>query len=697
MDFTIVSEYSLWWVSLFSLVSFLLIFWLYFFKKPYHKDISLPKIYFLAFLRGLSILFLLFLLLEPKIKYSSKRIEKPLLVFAQDNSKSLRLNNDSLFYLNEYPANIEHFLEGMKSEFEIKKISFGSSVDELSNFNYSETNTNFSDLFEFLKNNYGNSNNVQVILASDGLYNKGGNPRYDVQDLNFPIHSLQLGDTSRLEDVSVLSVKTNELGFLNSKLPVRIGIKATNFASELVQLNIFNGAKKLYSDEIQVENNSFFIEKDIFITPENPGLQKFVVELTTDKREHSTINNQYEFVVDVLDNQRKISICFDKYHPDIASIQSAVNKNLNFTVDLINLTQKKADLENYNLVILYQIPSNLNLYSGLLQQIKQKDIPILMVVGGNSDIPALNKLNLGVNLSGNENLFSESSFVGNEAFNVFDLKVSVRDALEKLPPLLSPLGNYEFNSEHQIIGYQRIKSIQTEKPQIAFSYRDKQKIAWIFGEGVWRWRLHLSRMNESLDLFNDLINRIVQYLALKVDRNQLVIKYNKNYSEGDEIIIDAEMYNESYELLNQSELDFILTNQLGKSFSYSFEKYLGKYQLRLNSLVKGSYSFLVKSPKGDSKLEQKGQFIVSVNNAEAKNLQADQNTLSQISELTGGKVFDPYELSELGKEISKNEYSNSTLTEESRYGNFVELLFLLINIIILIVLEWFLKKYWLGT
>lgn len=697
MDFTIVSEYSLWWVLLFSLVSFLLIFWLYFFKKPYHKDISLPKIYFLAFLRGLSILFLLFLLLEPKIKYSSKRIEKPLLVFAQDNSKSLRLNNDSLFYLNEYPANIEHFLEGMKSEFEIKKISFGSSVNELSNFNYSETNTNFSDLFEFLKNNYGNSNNVQVILASDGLYNKGGNPRYDVQDLNFPIHSLQLGDTSRLEDVSVLSVKTNELGFLNSKLPVRIGIKATNFASELVQLNIFNGAKKLYSDEIQVKNNSFFIEKDIFISPEKPGLQKFVVELTTDKKEHSTINNQYEFVVDVLDNQRKISICFDKYHPDIASIQSAVNKNLNFTVDLINLTQKKPDLENYNLVILYQIPSNLNSYSALLQQIKQKDIPILMVVGGNSDIPALNKLNLGVNISGNENLFSESSFVGNEAFNVFDLKGTMRDALEKLPPLLSPLGNYEFNSEYQIIGYQRIKSIQTEKPQIAFSYRDKQKIAWIFGEGVWRWRLHLSRMNESLDLFNDLINRIVQYLALKVDRNQLVIKYNKNYSEGDEIVIDAEMYNESYELLNQSELDFILTNQSDKSFNYSFEKHLGKYQLRLNSLVKGSYFFHVKSSVSENNLEQKGQFIVSVNNAEAKNLQANQNTLLQISELTGGKVFGPNELSELGKEISENEYSNSTLTEESRYGNFVELLFLLIIIIILMVLEWFLKKYWLGT
>ncbi len=696
LNITIVTEYSLWWVLPFTLVSLLLIVLVYFFKKPYHKDLSLPKIYILAFLRGLSILLLLILLLEPKIKYASEKIEKPLLVFAQDNSKSLKLNNDSLFYLNEYPSEIEKFLETLNSEFEIKKISFGNKVEELSNYNYSETNTNFSDLFEFLKNNYGNLNNVQVLLASDGLYNKGGNPRYDVQDLNFPIHTLQLGDTARIEDVSVISVKTNKLGFIKSKLPVRIGVKATNLDSESVRLKIYNGSAKLIEDEFQINNNAFFIEKDFFITPEKAGLQKFRVEVIATEKESSKSNNHYEFVVDVLDNQRKIAICFDKYHPDIAAIQSAINENLNFTVELINLAQKQADLEKYNLVVLYQIPSHLNSYSGFLQQIQQKEIPALMVVGGNSDIEALNKLNFGVNLLRNEGLYTESSFVGDETFNLFDLKKSKLETLEKMPPLLSPLVRCEFNSEHHIVGYQSIKSVQTEEPQIAFSYADNQKIAWIFGEGIWRWKLHLSRMNDSPEVFFDLINKMVQYLSLKINRNQLVVNYPKNISEGDEIVFDTEIYNKSYELVNQANLDFTLINQAGKSFNYNFEKRSEKYQLRIGSLPKGNYSFVVKTQDSENVLEQKGQFIVSLNSNEAKNLQADGKILSQISSLTGGKVFKLDEQAEIRTNIRENEHANSILSEETKYGNLAEMLFVLIIIIILMILEWFLRKYWLG-
>ncbi|WP_143470492.1 hypothetical protein [Labilibaculum filiforme] len=650
----------------------------------------------MAFLRGLSLLLLLLLLLEPKLKYAFRKIEKPVLIFAQDNSKSIKLSNDSLFYLNEYPIKIEELLESMNPEFELKKISFGSKVTELSNYDYSETNTNFSELLDFLKNNYGYSNNIQVLLASDGLYNKGGNPRYDVQELNFPIHTLQLGDTARIKDVSVLSVKTNELAFVNSKLPVRIGIKATNFESEVVQLKIFNGSTVLIADEIKISNDSFFIEKDLFITPEKSGLQNFRVEVVSSKSERSKRNNFSEFVVDVLDNQQKIAICFDKYHPDIATIQSAINQNLNFTVELINLTKKQVDLENYNLVVLYQIPSNLHNYSGFLQRIKEREMPVLLVLGGNSDLEAINKLNLGVNLLRNEGLYAETSFVGNESFSLFDLTKTKREILEKMPPLLSPLVTYEFSSEHHVAGYQRIKSIQTKEAQIAFSCAENQKVAWFFGEGIWRWKLHLSRINESSQVLDDLVNKMVQYLALKVNRDQIVVKHPKNISEGDEIVFDAEIYNKSYELVNHVNLDFTLFNQAGKSFNYSFEKRSNKYQLQISALNKGSYSFVAKSQEGETILEQKGRFIVSSNSNEAKNLQADHKILSQISSLTAGEVFQLENISEIRSKVIGNEHSKSILSEEIEYGNFVEMLFVLIIIIVLMILEWFLRKYWLG-
>ncbi len=697
LDINIVTEHSLWWVLAFILVSVLLVFWLYFYKKPYHKDISLPKIILLSILRGTSFFCLLFFLLGPKLKYSTKRIEKPILVFAQDNSQSIRIGKDSLQYLNDYPKEIEAFIESVNSEFTVHQLSFGNKVEELKRFDYKDTNTDFSQLIEYLKSTYGYSTNVQVLLASDGIYNKGSNPNYLLDDLNFPIHSLQLGDTATIEDLAIYSIRSNKLGFINSKLPVRIELKAQNFNNELIQLKISRGGKTLVSDQFKINSNSFFVEKDYFISPDKTGLQRFKVDVFVGKEEQLKENNHHEFVVDILDNKQNVAICFDQYHPDISALKSAIDDNLNYTCETINLAKKKVDLEKYNLIILYQIPSNLNSYSGLIEQMKEKEIPLLLVLGGSSNLNAINSNQLGVNLENSDGLFSESFFKIADNFNLFTLKEAEQKILEELPPLLSPIVNCKFNSENQIFGEQVIKSVETENPQIAFSNVGNQKIAWIFGEGLWRWKLHTYRINNSTESFSSIINSMIQYLALKVKRSQLRLNYPRNIGEGEELVIDAEYYNESYQLVNDANLEFLLKDSQGKTFNYQFDQHLDRYRLQLNSLSKGSYSFVVKSKGLDPELEREGNFIVSPNNNEARDLQAQVKTLAQISKITEGKIFNQDEIPQIASHLLNNEYSKSTMSEETKYLKLVELLYLLIFIIIVMILEWFLRKYWLGN
>lgn len=697
MDINIVTEHSLWWVLPFILVSFLLVFWLYFYKKPYHKDISLPKIILLSILKGTSFFCLLFLLLGPKLKYSSKRIEKPILVFAQDNSQSISVGKDSLKYLNEYPSVVENFIKSVSSEFTIHQLSFGNRVEELTSFTFLDTNTDFSQLIEYLKSTYGYSSNVQVLVASDGIYNKGSNPNYLLDDVNFPIHTLQLGDTARIEDLAIYSIRSNKLGFVKSKLPVRIEIKAQNFKNELVKLRISNGSKTLVTDQFKISSNSFFVEKDYFVSPDKSGLQRFKVDLVLNKNEQVKENNHHEFVVDVLDNKQNIAVCFDQYHPDVAALKSAIDDNLNYTCETINLSKKKLDLEKYNLIILYQIPSKLNAYASLIEKMKKKEIPLLMVLGGTSNLNAINSNELGVKINNVEDLFSESSFKMAENFNLFTFKDEEQNILEDLPPLLSPIVNYDFNSEYQVFGEQVIKTIETKIPQIAFSNIGNQKIGWVFGEGLWRWKLYSYRMNNSSESFSSLINRMIQYLALKVKRSQLRLSYPRNIGEGEEIVIDAEYYNKSYQLVNDANLDFLLKDSQGKTFNYQFEQNLDRYNLRLNSLAKGNYSFVINSNDLVPELKQEGNFIVSSNNNEARNLQAQKETLAQISKITSGKYFNQDEIPQIANHLLKSEYSKSTISEETKYSNLVEMLYLLIIIIILIILEWFLRKYWLGN
>ncbi|MGQ1910088.1 hypothetical protein ACT3CE_09895 [Marinifilum sp. RC60d5] len=697
MDISLVTQYSLWYLLPFTLLAFGLVYWQYFFRKPYHNNLSVSQILTLGSLRFLALFLLLILLIAPQLKYKKRIENKPALIFAQDNSSSLRLGKDSSYYLNQYPKDIITLLSTLENRYDIQYLKFGKQVEQLDSFKFDYSYTDFSELMTYLKNNYGNRENVQVLLASDGLYNVGGNPRYLAKELSLPVHTLQLGDTSIVNDISLFSVKSNRIGFTNSRLPVRIGIKANNAKGSKLQILIIRGNKVLVKDNLIVNQESFYAEKDYMIIPEYKGLQRFTTEVKSNVKEYSLKNNSADFVVDVLDSKRKIAICFDQYHPDISALKSAIDNNSNFSSELINLSKQTANLRDVNLCVMYQIPSKSESYPGLFQQVKREKIPLLMVVGGNTNLLELNKLDIGLQFSNKDGLFRDAVYSENDVFSLFQTQSSNKEFFTKLPPLLVPFGDYTFGVENYTLAYQKVKGIETSYPLISFSNIQDQKISWIFGEGIWRWKLYEYQMNDTHQHFNELVNRIMQYQALKVKKNQLVIKHEKDFIEGNNILINAELYNESYQISNAADLKFELSDSDSNTYDYTFNRQDGAYQLSLNFLKKGEYKYWVKTIGLEKNLERKGQFVVRSNSLESKTLQANKDVLVQISEKSNGQYFTLSGLKDLKQFLLSGEKTKTTISSEVRYGNAVDLLYLLSFIIILMILEWFLKKYWLGN
>ena len=75
----------------------------------------------MAIFRFLAVTILSFLLLSPLFKKSSEIVEKPLILFAQDNSLSIAITKDSLYYKNEYPAALDRFIVPRFSKQEMLK------------------------------------------------------------------------------------------------------------------------------------------------------------------------------------------------------------------------------------------------------------------------------------------------------------------------------------------------------------------------------------------------------------------------------------------------------------------------------------------------------------------------------------------------------------------------------------------------
>ena len=76
----------------------------------YHKDKTFIEIEpwkrkLMTALRAIFIFLTMALLLNPIVKHLTYDIRKPIVVIAQDNSKSILYNKDSAFYKNEYTMN----------------------------------------------------------------------------------------------------------------------------------------------------------------------------------------------------------------------------------------------------------------------------------------------------------------------------------------------------------------------------------------------------------------------------------------------------------------------------------------------------------------------------------------------------------------------------------------------------------------
>jgi len=372
-------------------------------------------------------------------------------------------------------------------------------------------------------------------------------------------------------------------------------------------------------------------------------------------------------------------------------------KNSNFDYELVNLNQKQLSFEENNLIVLYQIPSKRKNYKDLFKKIELAKIPALIVVGASSDLNVLNSLNLGVRLNSENEYYQDAVYLENQNFSLFNLQSKEKNVFEKLPPIRTPFGDINLNSEFQTLAYQKIKGVDTQYPLIAFGSVQDRKMGWIFGEGMWRWKLSEFQLFNSNTHFNDIVNRTIQYLALKEKKDQLIIRHDNDFSEGKQVKIQAELYNDSYELINKLDLQFVLTNEDGKTYNYQFSRNENDYDLTISSLKNGRYNYKVQTVGLDENLVRSGEFIVRSNTIESKRLQAETITLKQISGSTNGTYFRSFDSKKIKTHFLNDIDIKPTISYESNYGNAVSLIYLLSFIIILMILEWFLRKYWLGN
>jgi len=695
MNKSIITEYSAYFLIFTLALAFLYAFILYRKDKKF-KELAKQKIWLMATLRFLSIFIIASLLLSPLLKSLNIKIEKPIVVFAQDNSESIVAGEKDI---KLYENNINDFLEKTNKNFILEKYNFGDKIQKKLDFAFEDKYTNISNLITSISDKYYNRNIGALIIASDGIYNQGLNPIYVSKNIQYPVYTIKMGDTTIYNDISIKEIRHNKIAFVGNKFPIEVLMNAQKLKGQTTTLNISYKGKNIFRQKINIDNDNFSKKINLEIEAEKSGVQQYIVGLTTHENEKNVKNNSQIFAIDVVDSKQKILIVANSPHPDIAAMKNAINTNQNFEVNFVTISELKQNVGEYNLIILHQIPSKTNPASKLLSEISKNNIPTLFIFGTQSDFETINKLDNGIQIKHLKNNYDEVLIQQNKDFTLFEIDEDFLKITNKFPPLITPFGDYKISSETKVLFYQKIKTISTNKPLITISpesVNNESKTAFITGEGIWKWRIQNYIQENNTELFDNLINQIVQYLALRINKDRFIVDVPNIIKETNDINFTAEIYNESYELINNEDVTVNITNSEGKVFSYMFSKNNKSYFLEIGIMPVGNYSYSARSKIEDKEVTKNGSFTITEVNIETENTIANHQILYQLANENGGKMYDKSELEELLNELKNNEnitpisFSNKELTD---FLNFKWIFFLVLS---LLSLEWFLRKFFGG-
>lgn len=177
MKLSIVTEAPSWFTLLCLLTGGVYAALLYFRDRKY-EGISKRILYFLSFLRFITVSLLAFLLLSPLLKTIFREVEKPVIVIATDHSESIVSGKDSAYYQNEFIPELVKLEQSLSEKFTVVHYSFGDHFAEGEDSAFTHKETDFATLFDELETRYSNRNLGAVILASDGIFNRGVSPVY---------------------------------------------------------------------------------------------------------------------------------------------------------------------------------------------------------------------------------------------------------------------------------------------------------------------------------------------------------------------------------------------------------------------------------------------------------------------------------------------------------------------------------------
>ena len=649
----------------------------------YYRTKKRERLYtILSFLRFTGIFGVLLLLINPKFTKEEFTIEKGNLILLIDDSSSMKEENKT--------NNITSFLDMIKQKkeltdrFNLEQYHFGTELKENTSLSFNKKYTDITKAISTINDIYANGNNT-IVLLTDGNQTLGEDYEFYGKNQKHPIYPIAIGDTTSYKDIRIGQVNTNKYTFLKNKFPVESFISYKGIGNVSSTYTISVEGKTIFRKRILLSSTANTKVINTYIGASTVGIKTIKIALTPLKNEKNTLNNQRRIAIEVIDEKTTVAIISDIKHSDIGALKKSIEQNLQAVVKLKKPTVNIEELEDVDVFILYQ-PNRL--FAEVYNYLKVKKPSIFTITGSETDWNFLNKIQNSFTKS-NYNQLEEVSPVLNSRFTTFDISDF---SIDGYPPLENNIGEITIHKINDIILNQRIKGIQLKDPLLAIVGDVSEREAVLFGENLWKWRSQSYRNDKNFRNFDDLINKIILYLATNSPRARLSIDYEPIYTGVNKAIIKASYFDKVFIFDPNASLSLKIKNKdNGTSKALPMLLKGNQYKANIDGLIPGKYSFTITEKR--EKLSKSGLFRVLDFDVEQQFSATNYKKLYRFAQNTGGKLYFPSEGEDLLQNLLDNNRFSPTQKIIKKVVSLIDFKLLLGLIISVFSAEWFIRKY----
>ncbi|HPO61474.1 MAG TPA: VWA domain-containing protein [Candidatus Kapabacteria bacterium] len=674
-------------------------------------------------IRGLAIVLLVLVLFEPILSVIQSGEKKPKLAVLIDNS----LSNGFRDALGDRQQAVRKAIENSNiqslNDEEILYYSFDTDVKPFEVFNFDSLNfkgqtTNISNAVSFIGNKLNEENIRSVLLITDGEFNEGTNPIYFAEKSARNYYAIGIGDSSESKDISISSIITNEIAYVDNPVPVNVQIKTSGYSSGNITCTLMENNFVIEKKDLQITPQTSTLTAMFSFTPKKEGISKITAKISSLDGEITDKNNIKSDFIKVLKNKRRISIFSGSPNPDLSFLLNTFSNEKGLEIrtfiqkkgaEFYNPQPTKQEVLESEMIVFVGFPIS-STPANVIEMIKealQKEKPLLFIASQQTDYSKLNQFQEFLPftlLSTRANEFSviadlKREALANPLIRIYGTEKDLQ-IWNNLPPIFRTETFVKPKPESEVISTFKVNNVPMQEPLIlSRSFQNKKSIT-VMGYGLYRWKLlgyaaDVSKNNsEAVDVYSIFINNAVKWLSVDQNEKNIRIRTSKQqYVKNEPVEFIAQVYDAAFTPIDNANVNIkISSGQTSRDVTLN-SLGNGRYTAKVEGLAEGDFFYQGSVEVNQAKLgSASGRFSIGDIALEYINLQMNAPLLRNLSARTGGNFYTPETVNTFLDDIKKNPNFKPVSFTDKYESALWNLPYILAAVILLFAMEWFLRK-----